>query len=209
MAGLSSVRSENMGGNTMKRITLGFFLALLLPFTSGAQQSGHSSMQQEKQAVAQPDANPVANAVRKILDRRSKVTIGAAEAMPADKYSFRPTPEQMTFGHLVLHTLDSNNFLCSSIAGTPAPKGEKLTDTDSKDKLVAGLKSSFDYCTQVLAKTDDSNLAEQVPFFGGDKISRAGAMIVLTDVAFDHYSMAAMYLRLNGLVPPSAQPKKE
>jgi hypothetical protein len=193
----------------MKRTTLGFFVALLLPFAAGAQQSGHSSMQQEKQAVAQPDANPVANAVRKILDRRSKVTIGAAEAMPADKYSFRPTPEQMTFGHLVLHTLDSNNFLCSSIAGTPAPKGEKLTDTDSKDKLVAGLKSSFDYCTQVLAKADDSNLGEQVPFFGGDKISRAGAMIVLTDVAFDHYSMAAMYLRLNGLVPPSAQPKKE
>jgi hypothetical protein len=68
---------------------------------------------------------------------------------------------------------------------------------------------SLDYCAQVLAKTDDSNLAEQVPFFGGGKISRVGAMIVLTDAAFDHYSMAAMYLRLNGLVPPSAQPKKD
>jgi hypothetical protein len=192
----------------MKRIMLGFLAAMLLAFSVGAQQASQSSATPPKQPAAQPDANPVSSAVKTILERRTKVTIGAAEAMPADKYSFRPTPDQMTFAHLVLHTLDSNNFLCSSIAGTAGP-AEKLADTDSKEKLVAALKGSFDYCAATLAKTDDSNLAEPVPFFGGGKISRVGAMIVLTDVAFDHYSMAAMYLRLNGLVPPSAQPKKD
>ena len=196
----------------MKRITFGFLAVVLLPYAAGAQQSTHQSQQpaqQSAQPAAQPETNPVSNAVRKILERRSKVTIGAAETMPADKYNFRPTPEQMTFGHLVMHTAGANNFLCSSIAGRAAPADEKLSDTDSKEKLVAALKSSFDYCTQALAKMDDSNLAEQVPFFGGDKISRAGAMIALTDVAYDHYGMAAMYLRLNGLTPPTAQPKKE
>ena len=196
----------------MYRLMLGFMAAVLLPLVAGAQQDSHHEGQQPAQPTAEtaakPETNPVSNAVRKIMDRRSKITVGAAEAMAADKYTFRPTAEQMTFGHLVVHTLDANNFLCASIAGTPAPPGEKLADTDSKEKLVAALKSSFDYCTQALAKMDDSNLAEQVPFFGGDKISRAGAMIALTDVAYDHYSMAAMYLRLNGLVPPSAQPKK-
>jgi hypothetical protein len=192
----------------MKRIMFGFLAVLLGPLAAGAQQGSPSSAPQAKQAAAQADTSPVSSAVKSILERRVKVTIGAAEAMPADKYSYRPTPDQMTFGHLVLHTLDTNNFLCSSIAGTAGPS-EKLADTDSKEKLVAALKSSFDYCAQVLAKTDDSNLAEQVPFFGGGKISRVGAMIVLTDAAFDHYSMAAMYLRLNGLVPPSAQPKKD
>jgi hypothetical protein len=196
----------------MNRLVLGFMAAVLLPLAAGAQQDSHHQGQQPAQPTAEtaakPETNPVSNAVRKIMERRSKITVGAAEAMPADKYTFRPTPEQMTFGHLVVHTLDANNFLCGSIAGTAAPTGEKLADTDSKEKLVAALKSSFDYCTQALAKMDDSNLAEQVPFFGGDKISRAATMIALTDVAYDHYSMAAMYLRLNGLVPPSAQPKK-
>ena len=74
---------------------------------------------------------------------------------------------------------------------------------------MAALKASFDYCTQALAKMDDSNLGEQVPFFGGRKVSRATAMIVLTDAFADHYGMAAIYLRLNGLVPPTAQPKKD
>jgi hypothetical protein len=198
-----------MGGNSMKRIVLGFLAALLLPLAAGAQQNSKSSTQPQKQAAAQPETNPVSNAVRTILERRSKITVAAAEAMPADKYGFRPTSEQMTFGHLVIHTAGANNFLCSSIAGIAAPADIKLADTDSKEKLVAALKSSFDYCTQALAKMDDSNLGEQVPFFRGDKISRAGAMIVLTDAAYDHYGMAAMYLRLNGLTPPSAQPKKD
>jgi DinB family protein len=196
----------------MNRLVLGLMAAVLLPLAAGAQQDSHHQGPQPAQPTAEtaakPETNPVSNAVRKIMERRSKITVGAAEAMPADKYTFRPTPEQMTFGHLVVHTLDANNFLCGSIAGMAAPTGEKLADTDSKEKLVAALKSSFDYCTQALAKMDDSNLAEQVPFFGGDKISRAATMIALTDVAYDHYSMAAMYLRLNGLVPPSAQPKK-
>jgi hypothetical protein len=193
----------------MKRILLGFLAVLVLPFAAGAQQGTNPEGQQPAKSAAQPETNPVSNAARKIIERRSKIIVAAAEAMPADKYSFRPTPAQMTFGHLVVHTAGSNNFLCSSIAGMAAPADEKLADTDSKEKLVAALKNSFDYCTQALAKVDDSNLGEQVPFFGGDKISRAGAMIVLTDVAFDHYSMAAMYLRLNGVVPPSAQSKKD
>jgi uncharacterized damage-inducible protein DinB len=193
----------------MKRIVLGLLAALVLTFTVGAQQATHHQGQPPAQPATQPETNPVSNAVRKILERRSKIMIAAAEEMPADKYSFRPTPAQMTFGHLVMHMAGSNNFLCSSIAGTAAPADEKLTETDSKEKLVAALRASFDYCTQALAKMDDSNLGEQVPFFGGNKISRAGAMIILTDDFYDHYSMAAIYLRLNGLVPPSAQPKKE
>ena len=193
----------------MDRIVLGFLMAVLLPLAAGAQQVSHHQEQKPAQPAAQPEANPVSNAVRKIMERRAKVMIAAVEAMPADKYGFRPTPEQMTFGHLVIHTAGANNFLCSSIAGTAAPPDEKLSDADSKEKLVAALRGSFQYCTQALTKVDDSNLGEQVPFFGGDKNSRAGAMIVLTDANYDHYSMAAMYLRLNGLVPPSAQPKKE
>jgi uncharacterized damage-inducible protein DinB len=131
----------------------------------------------------------------------------AADEMPADKYDFHPTPAQMTFGKLVTHMVGSNYGLCSKISGTAAPTEEKPSETDAKEKLVSSLKASFDFCAQSLAKVDDSNLGEQLTVFGGRKMSRAAAMIALTNDFADHYSMAATYLRLNGLLPPTAQPK--
>jgi len=180
----------------MKRIWLGIFAILLMPCMSGAQQA------------APPEANPVSSAVRRIMERQSKNMVAAAEAMPAEKYGFKATPEQMTFGHLIIHTTETNNFLCSSVSGTPAPADAKLAETDPKDKLVGALKASAEYCTQALAKADDSKLSEEVPFFGDRKVSRATALIVITDAYADHYGLAAIYLRLNGIVPPTAQPKK-
>jgi hypothetical protein len=70
---------------------------------------------------------------------------------------------------------------------------------------VAEMKASFDYCTRALAKVDDSKLGEEIPSFGR---TRANLMMFLTAEFADHYSMAAMYLRLNRLLPPTAQPKK-
>jgi len=152
--------------------------------------------------------NPVSNAVRKILERQSKNIVAAAEEMPADKFGYKPTPTQMTFAALVEHTTGTNNFLCAQISSTSSPPEEKLSENDPKEKLVSALKASFDYCTQALAKVDDSKLGESIPFFGGRQVSRAAGMITLGTAFADHYGMAAMYLRLNGLVPPTAKPKE-
>ena len=62
--------------------------------------------------------------------------------MPADKFNYKPTADQMTFGHLVVHMAETNYLLCSKAAAVPAPKDEEVKDTDSKDKLVAALKAS-------------------------------------------------------------------
>jgi DinB superfamily len=180
----------------------GFLLPILalafIPFAAGAQQA------------SQPETNPVSNTVRSSVERFSKNMVAAADEMPADKYSFHPTPAQMSFGKLVTHMIGSNYGLCSKISGVPVPTQDKPSETDPKDKLVASLKASFDFCSQSLAKVDDSNLGEQLTVFGDHKISRAAAMIALTNDFADHYSMAAAYLRANGLLPPTAaQPHKE
>src|SRR5262249_30193854 len=133
--------------------------------------------------------------------------VGAAEEMPADKYGFKPTPQQMSFGALVVHILESNNALCAKIGDVPEPKSAELKETDGKDKLVAGLKASFDFCTSALAKTDDSRLGDTVELYGGRKGPRVSAMFFLSNDWADHYSAAATYLRLNGLLPPTAQKK--
>ncbi|PYX96895.1 MAG: hypothetical protein DMG71_04545 [Acidobacteria bacterium] len=151
--------------------------------------------------------NPVTGVVREILPRQQKNIVAAVEIMPADKFNYKPTPEQMTFAHLVLHIIDSNNYLCAKASDTPAPKTEELKESDSKEKLVAALKSSFDFCTTALAKADDSKLGDNIEVFGGRQAPRAFAIIALTSGWADHYGAAAMYLRLNGLLPPTAQKK--
>jgi uncharacterized damage-inducible protein DinB len=160
-------------------------------------------------AVFAQEKNPVTAVAKEILPRQQKNLVAAVEEMPTDKFGYKPTEQQMTFGHLVLHIIESNNYLCSKIGDIPEVKAAvPLKESDGKDKLVAGLKASFEFCTTALEKVDDSKLGDEVELFGGRKGPRAFALIALTNDWADHYSSAAMYLRLNGLLPPTAQPKK-
>jgi hypothetical protein len=163
-------------------------------------------------ASAPPDMTPVANPVSSFVKagvaRYEKNMVGAAEAMPAEKYSFKPSPEMNSFGHLVMHITQSNNTFCSKISGQTAPD-VKIAETDPKDKLVAALKDSFAFCTAALANVDDSKLGEQFVLFGNRPISRGGALVALGGSWTDHYATEAIYLRLNGILPPTAQPEKK
>ena len=181
----------------MHRFVSSFVLLALAPAISFAQTTS---------TAPAPSTSPVADALRAGLTRFSKIMPAAAEAMPADKFSFKPTADQSTFAHLTIHIAESNNLFCSKIAGVAAPEGAKLAETDAKDKLVAAVKSSFDFCSTALAKVDDSHLAESIPLFGGRNVSRAGIMLILSGSWGDHYSAQSMYLRLNGILPPTAQP---
>jgi hypothetical protein len=155
-----------------------------------------------------PTKDPVATSLRLLLPRSQNNIVGAIEAMPADKFSYKPTPEQITFVHLVVHIIDSNNSLCTKVADVPAPKIDASKETDSKDQLVAAAKASFTFCTDALSKMDDSKLGDSVELFGGRQLPRAMGALALASGWADHYAAAAMYLRLNGILPPSAQPKK-
>lgn len=159
-------------------------------------------------AIAQTK-NPVSDVLREMLPGRQKNIVAAVEEMPADKFGYKPTPEQMSFGHLVTHIVESNNLLCAKAADVAAPKVEEAKEDEGKDKLLAALKTSFDFCGTSLAKADDSKLSDTIEAFGGRKEPRAFAFIALASGWADHYAAAAMYLRLNGLLPPTAKPKKD
>jgi hypothetical protein len=160
--------------------------------------------------VAQQSKSPVADVLRQMLDGREKNTVAAFEEMPADRFNYQPTPQQMTFGHLAAHIADGNYFFCSNVGAVPRPQTEIPKADASKDKLVAAVKASFDFCRTALAKADDSKMNDAITWFDDKPRSRAWAFVALASSWADHYGMAAMYLRLNGLVPPSAQsqPKK-
>lgn len=150
-------------------------------------------------------SNPVATAFRENAKEAAKNLIAASEELDGSKYGFKPTPAQMSFGDIVLHLSQGNDFLCGNIGGMKAPTRTKIATTAGKAAMMARLKETFAFCDQALASLDDSKLSDQVPWFGGGHITRAAMMTATTADWADHYSQQAIYLRLNGKLPPTAK----
>jgi hypothetical protein len=185
----------------VKLISAILFLAACLP--SAAQTTPSASA-----PAPAPVKDPVTAGLRILLPRSRNNTLGAISAMPADKFGYKPTPDQMSFAHLVVHIVGFNNGFCAKAADIAEPKIEEPKETDSKEKLLAAATASYDFCADALAKMDDSKLSDSIELFGGRQGPRAMADLILASGWADHYATAAMYLRLNNLLPPSAQPKK-
>src|SRR5204863_43079 len=90
-------------------------------------------------------------------------------------------------------------FFCSNVGDVPRPKTQELQGTEGKDKLVAAVKASFDFCTTALAKADDSKLNDNITWFDGKPRARAWAFVALASSWADHYGIAAL-LALIGIV---------
>lgn len=176
----------------MKRFIFLAVLCLMGPMVAEAQDAA---------------ANPLSATLRESFDQYSKDLVAAAEIMPADKYSYHPKAEEMTFGKTIEHVAEVNNFACAKVSDMPTPTGPKAVEADGKVKLVAGLKASMEYCSQAFSKLTDAKLTETVTIFGGRRVPRLGAAMEVVDDLIDHYAALAVYLRLNGLLPPTAQKK--
>jgi hypothetical protein len=193
----------------MKRVLLSLLFTSLCcgSFVCSSAQGPNVATASSPQA-ATPVKDPVAASLRFLLPRRRDNTLGAISAMPADKFSYKPTPDQMSFAHLVVHITEFDNSFCAKAADVPAPKVEEVKETDSKEKLLAAATASFDFCNDALSKMDDSKLGDTIEVLSGRQGPRAMAALILASGWADHYATEAMYLRLNGILPPSAQPKK-
>jgi len=159
-------------------------------------------------AAAAPSASPVADALRAMEQRYARILVAAAEAMPPDKYNYRPTPAQMSFAQIQAHlSSEGNDGLCAKVGGVPLPQRTPVDTTAGKDQLIARLKETFQFCETAFAKLDDSKLGEPLQLFGPNPFSRAAAILITVGDWADHYSQEANYLRLNNVLPPTAQPR--
>ena len=157
-------------------------------------------------AAPAASTSPVTDALRQMQQRYSRILVAAAEAMPAEKYTYRPTPAQMSFAQIQVHLAnEGNDLLCSKVAGVPAPQRTAADSTLNKEQLIARLKDTFQFCEQAFAKLDDSKLSEPIQLFGPNPFTRAAAILITVGDWADHYSQEANYLRLNGVLPPTAQ----
>lgn len=179
--------------NNARRVLLGSGLVLVLMLPASA--------------FGQSVKNPVVMAARAALERQSRNLVESAQEMPDDKYQFKPTPQLRSFGALMAHVARSNEFLCSKLAGL-AMKPPQANENDAKEKLVGALQTSFATCTKDVSELTDGALGQRVTLFGRPA-DKATALLALTNDLADHYAAAAMYLRLSGLLPPTAKGKQE
>ena len=155
-------------------------------------------------ALVTAQGNPVSNTARDFAKATAANLLAAAQAMPAAKYGFKPTAAQWSFAQLVIHIQDDNRITCAAITGAAPAAAATLAPTDPKEKLVAALQASLAFCDTALAHVTDAVLGDSVTYYG-DRAPRAAAVLGLVADWFDHYGQQAMYLRLNGVLPPTAK----
>jgi hypothetical protein len=181
-------------------------LALVAPIALAAQQP----------PAALP-ANPVTAAFRTRITALHRNIAQAFDSIPESKFSYKPTPAQLSIGYIAAHIANDDYFFCNNfgpLKGTrPAADtttADSVKATWPKAKLVASLKDSFAFCDQALNQLDDTKLGEPVTitFGANSRIVARGGMALghALDLA-DHYSQLANYMRLNNLIPPTALPR--
>ena len=162
--------------------------------------------------MAMAPAKTQGDAINAILDIGSGEFIGAADAMPEDKYSFAPTAGEFkgvrTFAQQVKHVAAVNYIFGSTILNEKPPidvGGENGPDSvKSKAEIMKFLKDSFAYLHKAVASINDKNALDEVSLFGM-KPTRLGVGAFSTAHPFDHYGQMVEYLRMNGIVPPASR----
>jgi len=134
-------------------------------------------------------------------------TLDVANAMPADSYSFKPSPEEMTFGEQMIHIAVGNAFRFNQITGVPAPFPIDLSKTPPADKQSATkmLEQSFDYVIAVLPQITAEQLKRtwHIPSWKGRTDPDGRAMILNMFVHTAHHrAQCEVYLRAKGIKPP-------
>jgi hypothetical protein len=169
------------------------------------------------QQPAPPPADPITAAFKARITGLERNVAQAFDSIPESKFSYKPTPAQLTIGYIAQHVANDNYIFCDQFGDKKGARPQEDTATpDSvkatwpKDKLVTKLKESFAFCQDAMNQLTDAKLADQVTLtFGGRSRQVTRAAMVLghaLDLA-DHYSQLANYMRLNNILPPTALPR--
>ena len=157
------------------------------------------------QETAAPPANPITASEKGFYTLVSGEVVAAAEKMPEENYSFKPTPDVRSFGQLVGHVADAQYGMCSIAMGEQSPmmKGIEKTKTTKAD-LVAALKDAVAYCNKAFSTMTDAQAAQIVQFMNYH-VAKITVLSVNTAHTDEHYGNMVTYLRLKGIVPPSSE----
>jgi uncharacterized damage-inducible protein DinB len=160
--------------------------------------------QEKSPAQAAPPANPITASERGVYSFVSGAVIGAAQKMPEENYSFKPTPEVRSFGQLVGHVADASYMFCSQAMGEPNPSKDIEKTKTSKAALVAALKDGVAYCNKAFDSMTDAKGSQTVKLFNFD-LAKLTVLSLNSAHTDEHYGNMVTYLRLKGIVPPTSE----
>lgn len=127
-----------------------------------------------------------------------------AEAIPADKYTWRPAPDVRSFAEVFLH-VSAANYNLYKLVGTPPPAGIDVRSleksTTDKTKVIATLKDSFSHAKKAITAMTDADLDKGMDWFGGKNTER-GVLLFIVRHAAEHLGQSIAYARFVGFVPP-------
>jgi uncharacterized damage-inducible protein DinB len=154
--------------------------------------------------VQEPAAPPRgfrADVLPGLADAESKL-VALAEAIPAGKYSWRPSPGVRSISEVFMHVAGSNYFLLTFVGKQPpaglSPDLEKITD---KKLVVAELKRSFEYLRASVNGIREKDLEKGVKMFGTNTTQR-GVYLTIVNHLHEHLGQSIAYARMNGIRPP-------
>jgi len=176
----------------------------VLVLTMAAAQAGKAK--EEKRSVTQVLDRTVSNLEHEFTP--------AADAMPEDKFGFAPSDGEFkgarTFAQQIKHVAAVNYELGAAILQEKPPVdiGDESgpASITSKADILKYLKESFEYVHKAIATINEKNLTKTVRSpFGEGSVTRLGLATSVAAHGFDHYGQMAVYLRMNGIVPPASR----
>ncbi len=172
--------------------------------------SAHAAMSPAAAGEAPAPGSLRAITLRQIVAAQEKL-IALAEAMPADKYGWRPGEGVRSVGEVFMHVA-SANFWLPTFWGAKVPAGVDPRNLEKegadKAKTVAALKQSFEFVHEAINALPDSDLHKPIKIFGRDALV-AEAMVGIASHDHEHLGQAIAYARMNGVVPPWSGAEKE
>ena len=127
-----------------------------------------------------------------------------AEAIPAEKYSWRPSPDARSFAEVFLH-VSAANYNLYKLVGTPPPAGLDIKEleksTTDKTKVVSTLKESFAHAKKAITAMSDADLEKSMDWFGGKNTQR-GILLFIVRHAAEHLGQSIAYARFVNITPP-------
>jgi uncharacterized damage-inducible protein DinB len=138
------------------------------------------------------------------LDDVSKKILDLAEAVPSDKYGWRPAPGVRSVSEVYMHVVGGNSYIPSFMGVKPMAgieRGMEKTVTD-KARVVDMLKQSFAHVRSAVLATPDADLDKKVKIFGGAEASERAVIMIIGNHLHEHLGQSIAYARTNGVAPP-------
>jgi uncharacterized damage-inducible protein DinB len=168
----------------------------------------HTGYAQGPQGQGGPPAAPTITTLAGDAQRdwaiQKELLVNAADAMPDDKFGYKPTPAQESYGERIMHVVQANQVVVGLLGGkTPAPAVNLKATT--KAEVMTALRQSMDYWEVVLKEFNDMQLNERVTPPRGPSASRLRLVYGSITHSVEIYGQMVVYLRLNGIVPPASR----